>query len=110
MPECRPVRHLVSLVPECSKLLMPETVRYRNKGARPGTGMLQYQTEVADAGMPIPAASPAKLRWSATLPNGFFLFTIKTKNAAEALFDCRLFINLFSHTLYFLEILTASIR
>ncbi len=39
----------------------PETVRYRNKGTRPGTGMLQYRTEVPGAGMPIPAASPAKL-------------------------------------------------
>ncbi len=76
-----------------------------------GTGMKKYQcrkqsrTGITGPGpqcsitglryqMP-ESASPAKLRWSATLPNGFFLFTIKTKNAAWARYDCRLFINYF---------------
>ncbi len=79
MPECPTVRYLVSLIPEWTKMPMPKTVCYRNKGTRPGTGMLQYRTETSDAGMPIPAALPAKLRWSATLPNGFFCLPSKLR-------------------------------
>jgi hypothetical protein len=41
MPECRTVRHPVSLVPDWKKLTMPEQVRYR--------------TKIWDAGMPMPA-------------------------------------------------------
>jgi hypothetical protein len=36
---------------------MAEPVRYQNKGIQSGTGMLQYRTEIQDAGMPMPAAS-----------------------------------------------------
>jgi hypothetical protein len=36
---------------------MPEPVQYRKKGTQSGTGMLRYQTEIQDAGMPMPAAS-----------------------------------------------------
>ena len=36
---------------------IPESVRYRIKGTQSGTRMLRYQTEIPDAGMPMPAAS-----------------------------------------------------
>jgi hypothetical protein len=34
------------------KMSMPEAVRYRNKGIQYITGMLRYQTEMQDAGIP----------------------------------------------------------
>ncbi len=36
-------------------MLMPEPVRYRNKKAYPGTGMLQYRNEMMNAEMPMPS-------------------------------------------------------
>ncbi len=50
MPECLTAWHPVSLVPEWTKIPMPEPVRYWNKGAQSGTGMLWYRTEIQDAG------------------------------------------------------------
>jgi hypothetical protein len=38
-------------------MLLPEPVRYRNKGTQSGTGMLRYRTEIQDAGMPMQVAS-----------------------------------------------------
>ncbi len=35
---------------------MPEPVWYQNKESQSGTGMLQYRTEMMNAGMLIPAA------------------------------------------------------
>jgi hypothetical protein len=34
---------------------MPETVRYRNKTQQSGFFLVWYRTEMADAGMPMPA-------------------------------------------------------
>jgi hypothetical protein len=42
MPESRTVRHLVSPVPEWTKIPMPEPVQYRNKGPQSGT-RLRYR-------------------------------------------------------------------
>jgi hypothetical protein len=52
MPECRTVWHPVSLVPDRTKIPMPETVWYRIKGTQSST-----RNEIKDAGMPMPAAS-----------------------------------------------------
>ena len=37
-------------------MLIPEPVRYENKGTLFSTGMLRYRTEIQDTGMPMPAA------------------------------------------------------
>jgi hypothetical protein len=42
-----------SPVPELKMLLMPEPVRYQNKGAQSVTGMLRHWTVMPDAGMPM---------------------------------------------------------
>ncbi len=55
MPECRTVRHPVSLVPDWKKLTMPEQVRYRTKVTQSGIFLVRYQTKIWDAGMPMPA-------------------------------------------------------
>jgi hypothetical protein len=39
----------------------PTPVRYFNKEAQSGTGMLRYRTEMMNAGMPMPMPSNAKI-------------------------------------------------
>ncbi len=55
MPECRTVRHPVSLVPDWKKLTIPEQVRYRTKLTQSGSFLVRYQTKTRDDGMPMPA-------------------------------------------------------
>ncbi len=55
MPECRTVRHPVSLVPDWKKLTMPEQVWYRTKLTQSGIFLVRYRTKIRDAGMPMPA-------------------------------------------------------
>ncbi len=55
MPECRTVRHQVSLVPDWKKLTMPKPVRYRTKLMQSGIFLVRYRTKIRDAGMPMPA-------------------------------------------------------
>ncbi len=54
MPECRTVRHIISPVPEWTKISMPEPVQYRNKGPSPVPewSVLEWDTgcQNADAG------------------------------------------------------------
>jgi hypothetical protein len=38
-----------------TKVPVPEPVRCRNKVTQPGTGMLQYWTQILDAEMPMPS-------------------------------------------------------
>ncbi len=44
-------------VPESKRMQIAEPARYRNKGTQSSIRMLRYQTEMSDAGMPMPAAS-----------------------------------------------------
>ncbi len=46
---------------QMNKNAVVEPVRYRNKGTQSDTLMLQYWTEVQDAGMPMPVASTSML-------------------------------------------------
>jgi hypothetical protein len=39
-------------------MLMPEPFWYRNKETKSSTGMLRYGTEMIDAEIPMPVASP----------------------------------------------------
>ncbi len=55
MPERRTIRYPVSPVPEWKKLNMPELLRYRTKPMQSGIFLVQYRTELVDAGMPMPA-------------------------------------------------------
>ncbi len=55
MPECRTVRHPVSLVPDWKKLMMPEPIRTRTKLTQSGIFWVRYRTAIMDAGMPMPA-------------------------------------------------------
>jgi hypothetical protein len=54
MPECRTVRHLVSLVSDWKKLMMLEQVRYQTKLTQSGIFLVWYRTKIRDAGMPVP--------------------------------------------------------
>jgi hypothetical protein len=60
MPECRNVRCPVGPVHGRNKTANGKTspVRYWNKGTQSGTGMLQNQTDIPDARMPMPMPSP----------------------------------------------------
>ncbi len=55
MPECRTVRHPVSLVPDWKKLTIPEQVRYRTMLTQSGIFVVRYRPKIRDAGMPMPA-------------------------------------------------------
>jgi hypothetical protein len=92
---------------------MTETVRYRNKGPRPGTGMLQHRTEIPDAEMPIPAASPAKLTdgLQRFRTDSFCLPSKLRTRHMRFMIVVFLLINFFlSQSRYFLEVITSSVR
>ncbi len=55
MPECRTVRHPVSLVPDWKNLTMPKPVRYWTKLTQSSIFLVRYRTKIRDAGMPMPA-------------------------------------------------------
>jgi hypothetical protein len=54
-PECRTIRHPVSLVLDRKKLMMPEQVRYQTKLTQSGIFLVRYRTKIRDAGMLMPA-------------------------------------------------------
>jgi hypothetical protein len=55
MLECRTIQHLVSLVREWTKLMMPGQVRYRNKWAQSGIFLVLYRTKTMDVGIQMSA-------------------------------------------------------
>jgi hypothetical protein len=60
MPECRTARHPVSSVPKWKKYNGP--VQYRIKPAQTGIFLVQYWTEIIDAGKPMPALVSNQIR------------------------------------------------
>jgi hypothetical protein len=61
MPKCQTIQHPVMPVPERTKILMPNSVRYRDKGTQSDSEVLQYWTDIWDARIPMTAASATML-------------------------------------------------
>jgi hypothetical protein len=54
-PECRIVRHPVSLVPDWKQLTMLQRIRYRCKATQSSIFLVRHRTEKSGTGMPMPA-------------------------------------------------------
>ncbi len=82
-------------VPDRKKLTMPEQVRYRTKLTQSGIFLVWYQTEIRDAGMPMPA-----LVSSMPMPSyASFLVTeaVLLQTSMDVIIQCPLTISLDGH-------------